>query len=268
MPIVTSRRIEAANVLDRFLPGISDLFKTRPPFDAPIFTIYRQPARYRLWTLYMIRCPGCAQWKESRKFMFGSFWGHWQPHPAPVQSIWHEEGGFRNWDWTRVSESMIDNLRCNNCHVAERGRDAFRDEFFRFLTWIVAVLQYNIEGPLSYGWSWLHDTSNNCPKTHKKEVRHFLEMPHSRVRREQDGYTYEDVALFRLYFNQWLELRERLMREGKAEWIREDTWFGTWIHAYDEIEAHWRWFKGIQLEVETRNEALVDWVLEFSNQPG
>lgn len=270
VPIVTSRRIEAANVLDRFLPGISDLFKTRPPFDTPVLTIYRHGTRYRLWTLYMIRCPGCAQWKESRKFMFGSFWGHWQPHPASAQSIWHESGGFRNWDWTRVSESMIDNLLCNNCHVAERGRDAFRDEFFRFLTWIVEVLQFNMESPLSYGWGFLHGASNYCHKTFKKQVRHFLEMPYrrTRFRRGNNGYTYDDVALFRLYFNQWLELRERLIQEGKAEWIREDTWFGTWIHAYDEIEANWRWFKGIQLEVETRNEALVDWVLEFSNQPG
>lgn len=103
---------------------------------------HRQPSNYHLWTTYMIRCPRCIRWKEARDFMLGNFRGHWQPSIAGPQLIYDE--GFQNWDGTRLTESVIDGLRCHNCYVEEHGRDAFRERLSRFLKRTMDILRGNI----------------------------------------------------------------------------------------------------------------------------
>lgn len=273
VPIVAGRRLALPNALDRFLPGISDLFDSVRPANAPVFLIWRQDTFHRVWTEWMVRCPGCEQWKESRKFMLGSFWNHWQP-TSPTPESWYHDDGFMNWSWTRVTESFLDDLRCGPCYVRERGRDAFREEFMRFLRWILRVLFFDLDSNLAFGWRHLGSVSYWCPKSHKKEVRKLLDGPRKAMRRPESDtregleLTHQEIAVFRLYRGQWMELRERLYLENKSEWMLEEDWFSTWNLHYDLMEANWMWLKAIEAQVEEKCEILVDWALESTSQLG
>lgn len=274
VPIVAGRRITLPNALDRYLPGISNVFETERPANPPVFVIWRQDTFHRVWTEWMVRCPGCEQWKESRKLMLGSFWSHWQP-TSPTPESWYYDDGFMNWDWTRVTESFLDDLRCGPCYVRERGRDIFREGFMRFLRWILRVLSVDLDGKIAYGWCHLINTSQWCPKSHKKEVRNLLDGPRKALYRPaseeaRDGLdlTHQEIAVFRLHRGQWMELRERLYLENKSDWMLEEDWFSTWNLHYDIMEANWMWLKEIEAQVEEKSETLVDWALESTGQPG
>ncbi|KAL6400759.1 hypothetical protein AUP68_16476 [Ilyonectria robusta] len=83
LPIVPSRQVAFANHLDRWFPGFSNWLESkRPTVALPLFRIYRKNAYDQPWTLYMVRCPGCACWKEIRDFRFGGIYPHWKPVTA------------------------------------------------------------------------------------------------------------------------------------------------------------------------------------------
>ncbi|KAJ5180068.1 hypothetical protein N7492_003278 [Penicillium capsulatum] len=273
VPIVALRRVNRPTALDRFLPGISEVFDANRPAYTPVRVIWRQNIFHRVWTEWMVRCPGCGQWKEARKFMLGSFWGHWQPtNPTPLS--WGYDDGYLNWDLTRVTGPMLDNLRCGPCYVRERGRDAYREEFMRFLRWNLSVVRDDFNSNLMCGWNHLGYLVRMCPKPYRKDFLRVISGPQEALRAlrscegEDCGLSYQDVAVFRLYRAQWMDLRESLYRDNQSEWIRDADWFSTWNIHYDNMEANWMWLQAIQAQVEEKTETLVDWALEASSQPG
>lgn len=75
-----SRQYAIGTPVDRFFPGFSDhLENKRPPNDLPAFAVYRGCACHWFWSMYMIRCPGCASWKEAKCFQLGTTELCWDP---------------------------------------------------------------------------------------------------------------------------------------------------------------------------------------------
>ncbi|KAJ1554091.1 hypothetical protein HK405_006044, partial [Cladochytrium tenue] len=68
-PIIRSRQLPFATVLDRFFPGF---FEPLPIALRPRLTlVYRMNATVRFFALYASRCPGCSKWYEISGFRGG-----------------------------------------------------------------------------------------------------------------------------------------------------------------------------------------------------
>ncbi|KAJ5595507.1 uncharacterized protein N7459_001715 [Penicillium hispanicum] len=262
VPIARGRQLNVATAVDRYFPGISDVLEhQRPAGNPPMFRVYCVDDHDKLWTTYMVRCPRCATWQANRAFCFGGAAPQWVPMP-------HEEtflAGLEEPDYARITGSVMDGLRCNHCYVQDHGREQFGKKFVQWVKFIVAQQRDRLESHLGFGWRPILNASRTCPQQWQREVADIVSGPRDIAQRERsgshDGLTDADIALYHERYHQWMELRGQMLKQGKAGWINEDSWVGTWTHEYETMEAHWLWLKGIEAEVDGKVEALVDWVL-------
>ncbi|KAH8706433.1 hypothetical protein BGZ61DRAFT_449900 [Ilyonectria robusta] len=259
LPIVPSRQVAFANHLDRWFPGFSNWLESkRPTVALPLFRIYRKNAYDQPWTLYMVRCPGCACWKEIRDFRFGGIYPHWKPVTATGT-----RGGSQTWDSRDITESLLNESRCNRCFARENGRQCLNKVLLDWIQHLIRIQLAVLSHQLNSGWGKLSTVRAGAPQEYNSEIKHILRhMPCSRLG-IFDIVSYADVALLRLGQTQWKDLWERTKRQGDTGWAGEDmdAWCEEWIREFDDTEAHWRWLMACRDELEESAGVLAEWAL-------
>ncbi|KAF5680776.1 hypothetical protein FHETE_164 [Fusarium heterosporum] len=250
-PIIPSRKVQFATVLDRLFPGLCDnLSHKRPSFDVPLGLIYREEACEQLWTMWMARCPMCERWQELRAFRLAGAYLHWRPDLKTMISLPGDV-----FEENRTSEETLDKSCCNSCLAESQGRQ----ELTRLLQgWISQLIQWrlrHISHNLMRGFnelqrsSWFkRSTINNAEWKSLLKHTPFLHKDYMYI------FSYSDIALLRLRRGQWYEL-------FKAANEDFEEWYNDWVRASDKAEAHWRWMIGCQEEIEENPDILAEWAL-------
>ncbi|KAH7015482.1 hypothetical protein EDB80DRAFT_339158 [Ilyonectria destructans] len=259
LPIVPGRQVAFANHLDRWFPGFSNCLESkRPPVALPLFRIHRANAYDQPWTMYMVRCPGCACWKEIRDFRFGGIYPHWKPVTATGT-----RDGSQTWDSREITESLLNESRCNRCFARANGRQGLNKVLLDWIQYLIRLQLAMLSHQLKSGWGKLSNVRVGAPKQYNSEIKHILRHMPCLGRDFFDIVSYADVALLRLSQTQWKDLWERTKRQGDTGWASEDmdAWYDEWIRDFDDTEAHWRWLMACKDELEERTEALAEWAL-------
>ncbi|KAF4470354.1 Signal recognition particle SRP54 subunit GTPase [Fusarium albosuccineum] len=260
MPIVPSRQILFGSHVDRFFPGFSEYMDhKRPLFNAPLFRIYRDNARDLLWTMWMARCPGCARWQEIREFRFPASYQHWKPVVHP-----HAEEPSETWDDKLITQSLLDESRCNKCFAEAKGRDELGQVLSSWAMNLIDSQLMMLSWQLQSGWGYLKSSLlDNLPKAYKPELKNLVKTTPCLQKDIYYVVNYDDVALLRHRRGEWKDMWERMKQSGDTKWASRDMdeWFEQWGREFDDSEAHWRWMKAARREVEEKPEALVEWAL-------
>ncbi|KAL2865961.1 F-box protein [Aspergillus lucknowensis] len=265
VPIVVGRQRLFGTVVDRYFPGFSQVMDNkRPPFNAPVFVIYRDDARERPWTLYRVRCPGCARWQELRAFRFGGMDPRWEPRDNSDRGV-HDQ--YHNWDGEFVTDGMLDGLRCHQCFVQQHGREALGKMLVEWLGELINAQLAEYAGDLRSGFNHLSWRLKFASTESRENTERLLRDVRAMLDKDHLALTRTDLALLRQRRGQWLDLYPSL-RDGDDDpgnglWFYPDRWFLDWARYYDESEALWLWLKGLQEEIQEDGKAgvLVDWVL-------
>jgi hypothetical protein len=265
VPIVPGRQEWFGTVVDRYFPGVSDaLGMERPPFNAPVFVIYRENAMERPWTLHRVRCPGCTRWQELRAFRFGGIYPRWEPREMPL--LRGNIDWYYNWDMTPVKDKVLDNLRCNRCYVAEYGCDTLRKELVKWLTSLIDAQLAEFTGNLRAGFNQLLRRFGSASKADKASTKRLVWDLRSLLNKNGVDVTRTYVALLRQRRMEWLDLFPRVRdgkRYGNGLWFEPDNFFWQWVELYEESEAIWFWLKELSDVIQEEDNAgsLVDWAL-------
>ncbi|KAJ5474169.1 hypothetical protein N7475_003735 [Penicillium sp. IBT 31633x] len=262
VPILPSRHLPFASALDRSFPGISAIMKSvRPTNDAPVQRIYRANAFDSLWSMYMVRCPGCSRWQESRAFRLGATFPHWTPtfnYVADTQ---------QNWDGTEITPDFIDGLTCNHCFVKENGREKLREDLLNWLDNCLHRERANLGYLLLGGWERLsRRVGHNDQLKRNSKINELVSSVQPVVDRIQNAHYLDtsltDIAMLRLRFHDWVVVKENLGFEDQNA-LKYNAWDVLWHKNYDVIEAHLIWILSCQREMmeKDKSEALVDWAL-------
>ncbi|CAG8890396.1 unnamed protein product [Penicillium egyptiacum] len=149
VPILRSRRLPFASALDRYFPDVSAIMKSvSPTANAPVQCVYRNNVFDSLWTMYMVRCPGCSRWQESRAFRLGAAFNHWTPTTDSSSE-------FQNWDETKITGSFIDGLSCNHFFAKGQGREKLREVLVQWLDRCLDNERQRLGYLLLSGWETL-----------------------------------------------------------------------------------------------------------------
>jgi hypothetical protein len=271
VPFMPSRQLPFPSVTDRYFPDIGDaLGYKRPAVNPPVY-ITAEDLCTRNWLTHMVRCPGCAQWQESRHFRLGEIWTTWRANarrPAmQVGGYWIS--GEINRDDTIVTREYVDSLRCSRCFVQEHGREALGKEILQWLKRVIDLDKGILRREIGYGWSVLKKGSQEWPTSFGRQVRAVAREPCAIVERvgEKHDFGAIDLALFRESRAQWFELWDRMIKKGKSAWFWKITCLRHWHNSYDELEAMYVWVKAIGKE-EENVDALIDWALENKTVQG
>ncbi|KAL4954461.1 hypothetical protein BDW69DRAFT_205197 [Aspergillus filifer] len=254
-PIVVGREKWYGTVVDRYFPDVSDILRTkRPPFNAPLYAIYNQSRKERLWTLYRVRCQGCAKWKELRAFRVGGIHPRW----CPRDNGRNGSDPYHNWDMACVNQAFLDGMRCNQCYVEEHGRAALGEELVKWLEHLAEKQRGEFAGTLCSGYNSLSYRFRSAPKHLKRKVRGLIWDMRSILDKDSSDMTRSDVVLLRIRREEYMTMGEEI-----KEWLPRDSSFMKWIDCYDESEALWIWLKEIGEEIreEGKADVLVDWAL-------
>ncbi|KAK6082778.1 hypothetical protein SCUP234_04102 [Seiridium cupressi] len=282
VPIVRSRRLCIGTAIHRFFPGfLTNLpSHTKNAERAPTFTIYRQDARDKVFTTYMIRCPSCSSWKEMGAFRCSNHWPKWW---LAYQHRWGESL-WENWDGTVVDGAFIDALRCNSCYAAANGRDAFAKVVLEWYIENLVAELHRAQQYLARGWLLVWNTVDiersayvrpgdwYAPKQYHFNIRSDVlsNLPWKNPHNKRKGVTYITADEKTL---QNLNQGHKILKEHLGTWhIRTEhddnsplsqwnDWFGSWMMGYDNLEAQWIWLRDCKKEILKRPEALVEWAL-------
>ncbi|KAK7928892.1 hypothetical protein PG985_005890 [Apiospora marii] len=280
VPVAHSRQLYFGSGLDRYFPGFSyPPGNERPAHNAPIFTIHRDNASDEPFTLHMVRCPGCARWQELRALRVG-----WWPARWTVGYGMSEiRGDFESWDGRKLSAAFFDGLICNHC-LAKDGMDRLREELVGFWLNCVNAKLEKLADQLRKDFFMLYYTALRMPKKSackriiQKEILPGVLKPADVAEYRpylppgRSSYvepSYEDLALYRLRYGQWIEAFARVGQD-EGEGLQNVSHFGRGFvecqqdivgEAYNRAEEHFLWLKQCKYAVLENTQVLVDWAL-------
>lgn len=270
VPIVVGRRLAFGTSLDRYFPTFCEKLVPDKPRcgNAPVFTIYREFASTVFFTLYMIRCPGCARWLEMRAFRCGGMWPKWWPG-------YRARGGtnFVNWDGSVVNEEFINGMLCNSCYASKHGEAKLLETLTKWFMRLADVYNCGLEYMFYYGWwaIWYSIDQGSTrglrgiPRKYHFEIRTevLAGVPWVDYDDKRKGVQYDkaDLQALNKKHKAWMEIYSRYRKDPTAEFLLRDgaDWFDTWMRGYDRLEAQWVWLKKCREEIEKRPESLLDW---------
>ncbi|KAN0099038.1 hypothetical protein V8E51_014701 [Hyaloscypha variabilis] len=118
VPVVKGRQRRCHDSTERYFPG---LFPIAADSEYPWrWKIYREE-NCDWWTLWSVRCPGCATWQERAEFRNGGAYGV-KATPADPDE-WRQPG----WDGPHFEE-----WRCNRCFATSLGKEQLGRELLAF----------------------------------------------------------------------------------------------------------------------------------------
>ncbi|KOS43848.1 hypothetical protein ACN38_g5256 [Penicillium nordicum] len=262
VPIVPSRRLPFPSALDRCFPGFSAIMKSvRPTANAPVQCVYRNDVFDSLWTMYMLRCPGCSHWQEMRAFRLGATFNHWIPTTNPASD-------FENWDGSKITGSFIDGLSCNHCFAKYQGREKLREVLVKWLDCCLDNERRRLEYMLLGGWERLLRRYQRLEQVSGvKEVRKVIldiQLVVAKVRKDHDYLRIglADILTLRLGFREWATVCETL-DSGTRSQLEHNPWDGLWFYNNEVIETHLIWVIQCKREMmeKDKGDDLVGWAL-------
>jgi len=260
VPIVPSRHLPFASALERYFPDIATILENkRPAENAPVQRVYRKKAVDSLWTMYMVRCPGCSHWQEERAFRFGGNFHHWTPTSK-------SQSRFRNWDKTEVTPSLIDGLRCNHCYAKEHGREELSNVLSKWLDCCFADERYRLGYLLLGGWERLSRQYGREKKlSTNPAIRNVVLGVQPIIEKVEENHdycqiTFDDISTLKLRFHEWVSVWGKLGSKARKV-LDYNPWDELWHSNYDLIESHLIWVINSQAEMMNKGDVLVEWLL-------
>ncbi|KAJ6124444.1 hypothetical protein N7471_011761 [Penicillium samsonianum] len=262
VPIVPSRRLPFASALDRCFPGVSAIMRSvKPAADAPVQRVYRNDVFDSLWTMYMVRCPECLRWQETRAFRLGASFNHWTPTTDSASE-------FKNWDETEITGNFIDGLSCNHCFAKDQGRENLGAVLVKWLDCCLDSERRELGYLLLGGWERLVRRFRRLEQVSDIiDVRNVIlgiQLVVAKVQKDHDYLKIglADILTLRLGFREWVTVWENLDSENRSH-LEHNPWDDQWFNNYELIEAHLIWViqcKGEVMEKD-KGDDLVDWAL-------
>ncbi|KAI3571664.1 hypothetical protein IWW34DRAFT_767766 [Fusarium oxysporum f. sp. albedinis] len=259
LPIVPSRQVVFGSRVDRYFPGVSEyLNHKRPLFNAPLGLFHRKGAREQHWSMWMVRCPGCARWQELREFRFGGTHHHWKPARRGP----NREGDI-TWDEKEITEPLLNTYRCNSCFAKTHGRQELGKVLSDWLLCLIGHELRNLSWQLSSG---LHDlqtlTGQHLPWKYSNEWS--CSMQNTPCLQQDFNYILKsnDITMLKFRREKCRYIWERIQIKDD-EWVPEDidALYDDLGRIFDECEEHWKWLQGCKREIEEQLEPLVEWAL-------
>lgn len=282
VPIVRSRQLYIGTRTHRYFPSfLKDMPSWAPEADkAPNFRIYRQDSRDDVFTNYMIRCPGCASWKEMANFRCGNHWPKWWP---AGQHRWGDNL-WNNWDGVPITLDFINKLRCHTCYASDHGRDALAKVLIQWYTECLISDLWQLQRHLSLGWSLAWDSLDSermryvqpgewfASQRYHFEIRAevMADLPWTDPHDKRKGISYiglDTEALQTLSrghkrleekWGTWYKQKPNTVEDPTSEW---NDWFNSWMKGYGSLNAQWIWLGDCKHEILKRPEAIVEWAL-------
>lgn len=157
VPIVRSRQLLLDSCFHRHFPKLGEVLQCKPPpFPPRVYRPCRWGEAHEPWTLYMIRCPGCEQWKEAYAFRIG---------PLHVKrTLVHSQNGELKYFWPRNEDQPdsgrgrmpLKDLRCNNCVERQQGREALTEALLFWFRMVHDSHRGDMEDRLESIYRWLN----------------------------------------------------------------------------------------------------------------
>lgn len=269
VPIVRSRQVLLPSSLDRWFPGWSSILgeggEAKPPKTGrPLhFRIYNKLRQNEPWTMYMVRCRGCARWQELRAFRCGDAFHKWKPVSRP-QAM--EQ--FENWDGERLTEKYIDGLICNRCYRDRHGDERLARDLMLWWCVLADSELRRLEFDMSYGWRLLdkhapgflydEDAPDGSAGTamvaipmsrSTATVQFELVKDRAALRRRQKHFAdmlYTPDASPVSVDKGTKELACLPMRKVRMAMEQDDTtkaWMGYWTREYGTMDDWWFWLR-------------------------
>ncbi|KAJ6110367.1 hypothetical protein N7486_002602 [Penicillium sp. IBT 16267x] len=253
VPIVPSRRVLVASPLDRYFPEFSQVFETkRPACDFSNTGAYAN-TDISLWTMYMVRCSHCSEWKESRALRLGNFFSAWKPYVAIDAGLSVEyrgrELGFRNWDNKVVTEGLINDLLCNHCFEELYGRKMLATVIVQWLRLHLqrekrVIISYRIAGALRDIPQNISELPLKWQERMHRIIQSALEYDH--MLQNEEDLSDEQIVSYRECYDRWRGLRE----ETGDDWVQGNFLIDLWVTHFDKFAAQYVWLRDILQEVD------------------
>ncbi|KAJ7191500.1 hypothetical protein GGX14DRAFT_600497 [Mycena pura] len=258
VPVLTSRRLEFTCALDRYFPG---LFPRMPlEMRPPLFRVYKDNVRAELFTLYHVRCPGCAVWQELGAFRVGL------PYPHATPSLMLEK---RCEHWQLQGQDIFATLLCNRCLLARHGRARLAEELAAFAMTFLDAESARTKYQLRFGWRVLEQTLRLGQRKKKNRFSPvFYEIIAGLPWEEAKNMGNEAKTLdfdhcdpddlrWRIV---WLRiLVETEMTEERRKEFLSNSRFRSWLEHYEKNE---KWDAVLKEMTSISPDALVNFVLE------
>ncbi|KAH6886946.1 hypothetical protein B0T10DRAFT_490523 [Thelonectria olida] len=265
VPIVKSRQIMFGSMIERYFPGIWDyLLADQHLSKEPLFRIRRRAQHQQPWAMYMVRCPRCAGWKELREFRIGGTFHLWAPILIP-----NSQRAYMNWDDREMSESLLDESRCNACVAKIHDRNVLGQMLLSWITRLIDLWLMGCTRYLKHGWSNTKSVMKDMPREYQHEIEHLIETTPCLQQDDREHIATEaDVALLRLRLEQWMSFWDRMKLSTVYDWgldnlgmAHVDNTNVSWKRNFDETEAEWRELTTLKNGIKQRPEALAEWAL-------
>ncbi|CAH0033979.1 unnamed protein product [Clonostachys rhizophaga] len=259
VPIVRSRQLLLDSCFHRYFPRLGDVLQCKPPpFPPRVYRPCRWDKPHEPWTLYMIRCPGCEQWKETYAFRIG---------PLHVKrTLVHNQNGELKYFWPRNEHQTeserrtrpLKGLRCNNCVEQQQGREALTEALLLWFRMVHLSHRKDIENRLKSIY-WRLNYFGEQFTGYKEEIEDILREK----KRDIDLLEHGTVAELRTQAAQFRELWGRMKHSNPvlADEITEDGIIPLWMDHFSESEAEWAWLLACLAKVEENPGLLADWAL-------
>lgn len=268
VPIMPSRSISYEHSIDRFFPGLEEVFDyQRPERGAPMQRNMTTESKYRsAWTLFMIRCPQCQLWKEMKCFRVGSIKYNWK-----LGLVDDPDDRFLNWNEETVDAQFINSLRCNTCFVEQNDIQQLGVVLINWLDSLLCYELQQLQASMMVGINLLG--LDKVPSKYKEDVKAIKDGMRSINFRSI--LSYSDVAELKLRHAKWLRLLERMKgdldcpewwpKRGTGDYSVFPHWFEAWLHEFSDLEANWLWLRHCKSALEEKRHAIAEWVLTRDN---
>uniref|UniRef100_A0A0D2YJI1 Uncharacterized protein n=1 Tax=Fusarium oxysporum (strain Fo5176) TaxID=660025 RepID=A0A0D2YJI1_FUSOF len=178
-------------------------------------------AREQHWSMWMVRCPGCARWQELREFRFGGTHHHWKPARRGP----NREGDI-TWDEKEITEPLLNTYRCNSCFAKTHGRQEL-GKLSSGLHDLQTLTGQHL--PWKYSNEWSRSMQNTpCLQQDFNYILKSNDITMLKFRREKCRYIWERIQI----------------KDDKR--VPEDinALYDDLGRIFDECEEHWKWLQG------------------------
>lgn len=227
VPVVKGRQRRCHDSTERYFWG---LFPVADDAKYPWrFKFYREE-NCDWWTLWSIRCPGCAIWQERAAFRKGGGYG--------VKATPADSDGWREPGWTGPH---FDEWRCNRCFEKSAGKEELAKEL---LTFWKRLVEYELEQwyyLLAAGWRPVDVIKEATKDKYSWEMIVKRDNVSSQLSRKipapVDIAKMDAVQRRHFYgiFKRWFSSLDN-PEEVLGENLMNRIWFKRWLIEYDFLE--------------------------------
>ncbi|VUC24166.1 unnamed protein product [Clonostachys rosea] len=251
-PIQPSRGLAFASSRDRFFPGLAEHVGLGPLSEVVVAGSSRSK---QFWPTRMVRCPGCAQWQEMRSFRLGTKNSRWVPIYA------NEEPDFCAWNWddTKLTRSVMDELRCNSCFAEEHGADALARVLSGWAKKLMRSEVSSAEFALFSGWETVRSNLKHIPLDYQPQFEEILRKHEPSIPGPINAKT---LPVYKSAHDELRSAWDQMAAKEEGSLSNFDGQaFDQWLHHYHVFEARWELVTKLHAVVVRQPEVLAAWAL-------